>query len=414
MNKHLFTLCINKDQFTENEIHKETFVIEQNELHSIVNKDFQARYQFDLVCYYKQYFDSIKHFCCVNKEIDSLITFLVFGGQETGKSTLLRGEHEITNKENESGLILNLTKYIYNQIFDLIENKDQLVILKFGSFLINSIRSNHDINIENLIEQNETTSMFDKKLYLNKQQFVIHHMKSFDHLQSVMSKAIKKKNELLEYSFNNLNDDEYNNNNHEYVLMFQIVVELKNSISLETITQMTINIYEFNIINITLLQRFSSYLNKLNSNEIVMPLERLHFANVRPNVTLQEKIMNVMCMKNLTCVQSDLDILKMNLCLEKECSRNELYINSHELCTHCIQLSNELSQVNNNNEVLLSQIEEMTKEANKIFAIVKGVNKKLNTQTQSKTTKENNLQKQEPKRKPQTKDKNKNKNKTKK
>lgn len=377
MKTHFFHLAY-LDKETKKEENKNYFDINQNGT-SIFNMKFSSKYNFDGIFPISGYFECNKHLISNDS---ANYNYIVYGYNGSGKSTLLRGERKTDNSRDNQGIMLKIVNETYNKMFDAIENKGDVVVMKFGAFGIDLCELCSDDNddeedcVKCLMEKNKTnknkpnyfdqivignnsnnisTSSIYSNVNLNHKVYLIKHIRSFVHLREELEYVITKK------------DSKYHNKK-SYCILYHFSIELKNK-QLESIKTLNLNFYEINCTTAEILQQFLLRINTRSTNENDI-LTKLSCSN--KNQT--DKYINILCMKNLSFDSMESTFyLKIIRFLELTYERNDLYENSNEICEHCCLLNEQLISSYKQQEMLLNQIKEMTIEANNIYSIVRGI-----------------------------------------
>ena len=376
MKKSFFQLSIKENK--ENEKCQNNFSIENNKL---INEEFDALYKFDKIFYLEEYNEKEEF----NKEEN--ITYIIYGPSNSGKSTLLRGEKQIVKNdlddENSNiGMILSKLNIYYNQMFDKIEKKEDLIVLKFGCFcsdleddsiFYNLIESK--FNLDNIPLKNYFDDIIiplEEKNKNSNNYFYIKHISSFKHLEKELEKVIENKGKII-------------GNKKDYSILYHFSIELKsNENLLKSIYKTKINFYE---INTNEQEKLQPYLISINNKS--------NIEDENLNTTINENMncfVNILCLKNLDFTQENLlNYLKIERFLECTFERDDLYNESSELCEHCFELNTQLIQDIKEKENILNQINSLTDEAQKIYSIILGMKKyKKKTQKNKNKNKINN------------------------
>lgn len=380
MQTHFFHLCYlnnlkkTTDNLPNNNSDTHIFEINSNNT-SIFNLDFNSKYNFDSILPLDKYYECNKHLI-TNQSAN--YNFIVYGGNCSGKSTLLRGYRDaIENNTNNKGMMLKMVNDTYNKMFDLFENKDDIVVLKFGAFGIDLkmfFEGDEEDSINCLIEKKNGNLLgpnyFDQivigsndksftssysNVNMNNKCYIIKHIKSFAHLNDELEKVIANKEEQKYY-------------HKSHSILYHFSVEIKNK-TLETKLIINLNFFEINCIQPDLLQQFLLRINTKSSNEN----DILHKLCKNNSHTLYYYY-NILCLSNLNIYDKEsITCLKILRFLELTFERNDLYENSSELCEHCCMLNDKLMASYKQQEKLLNEIKEMTNEANNIYSIVRGI-----------------------------------------
>lgn len=220
---------------------------------------------------YEEYFDDIFFNLKLNSEADSsnnaryLIlkniykslqlgeknisnSFFTIGPRKSGKSTFLRG----ALNSSSQGFMLNLVKEVYKIGFSLINNKNEIILIKFGCF------GHQKDKIFNLIDFNLKKDFFDELFILkdtdNNCKLFIKHVTLIDNLNKELSSALSNRKQYIDH-----NDD-------DYYLSYHYSIELKSNDyqNLINLYKIQLDFFECNINN---------SLNDLKSNinSILMP-----------------------------------------------------------------------------------------------------------------------------------------------
>ena len=124
--KNNFLLCIKEKSLPEKIKEEGTYFELDN--NRIFNDEYEGNYLFDKIIMP----NNIKENLIENEENLNNIIYVIYGEKKSGKSTLLRGSKRIDNLDNENiGMILSKINLKYNKIFDILENQEDLVVLKF-------------------------------------------------------------------------------------------------------------------------------------------------------------------------------------------------------------------------------------------------------------------------------------------
>ena len=379
MNKHYFELSIKEKKNKEG--NRYNFIIKDNKL---LSEDYEALYNFDNIFYINEY-----------KEKDELnknenITYIIYGPFKSGKSTLLRGEKQI-EKDNidddtfNIGMILSKLNIYYNKIFDKLEKKEDIIILKFGCFCSDL---EDDSIFYNLIETNFNINNIPLKNYfddiifpLNEKDknpnnyFYIKHISSFKHLKSELEKVIENKEKQLK------------GKNDNYSILYHFSIELRENENLSKPKYKTkINFYE---INCNEPKKLQPYLISINNNNNIEDENLSFIINENMNCYI-----NILCLNNLDFSEENLlDYFKIERFLECTFERDDLYEDSSELCENCFELNTQLIKDIKDKEQILNQINSLTNEAQKIYSIILGM-KKYKKNTRKNKNKKNLKQNQ--------------------
>ena len=354
--KNNFLLCIKEKSLPEKIKEEGTFFNLDN--NRIFNNEYEGNYLFDKIIMP----NNIKENLIENEENLNNLTYVIYGEKKSGKSTLLRGSKKIDNLEYENiGMILSKINLKYNKIFDILENQEDLVVLKFGAFcskisensneLINLIKLNNESNKKN--NNNKTINYFDDII---DKKYVIKHLTSFDDLKNIMKEIIKEKDKLF-------------HNNYNYYLLYHFSLEIKdkNNINLNKF-ESKINFYEINCFDFNLLQSLLLSIN--NFSDINSKLKPFLYSN---NL-LNQVIINILCINDLT-FNNKLNILRIERFLQLNYNRNDLYDESSELCDYHIKLNKKIEKDIEDKKKLLNEIELMKLEANQIFNMLQTIQK---------------------------------------
>jgi len=354
--KNNFLLCIKEKTLPEKIKEEGTFFNLDN--NRIFNNEYEGNYLFDKIIMP----NNIKENLIENEENLNNLTYVIYGEKKSGKSTLLRGSKKIDNLEYENiGMILSKINLKYNKIFDILENQEDLVVLKFGAFcskisensneLINLIKLNNESNKKN--NNNKTINYFDDII---DKKYVIKHLTSFDDLKNIMKEIIKEKDKLF-------------HNNYNYYLLYHFSLEIKdkNNINLNKF-ESKINFYEINCFDFNLLQSLLLSINNFsNINSKLKPF-------LYSNNLLNQVIINILCINDLT-FNNKLNILRIERFLQLNYNRNDLYDESSELCDYHIKLNKKIEKDIEDKKKLLNEIELMKLEANQIFNMLQTIQK---------------------------------------
>jgi len=354
--KNNFLLCIKEKTLPEKIKEEGTFFNIDN--NRIFNNEYEGNYLFDKIIMP----NNIKENLIENEENLNNLTYVIYGEKKSGKSTLLRGSKKIDNLEYENiGMILSKINLKYNKIFDILENQEDLVVLKFGAFcskisensneLINLIKLNNESNKKN--NNNKTINYFDDII---DKKYVIKHLTSFDDLKNIMKEIIKEKDKLF-------------HNNYNYYLLYHFSLEIKdkNNINLNKF-ESKINFYEINCFDFNLLQSLLLSINNFsNINSKLKPF-------LYSNNLLNQVIINILCINDLT-FNNKLNILRIERFLQLNYNRNDLYDESSELCDYHIKLNKKIEKDIEDKKKLLNEIELMKLEANQIFNMLQTIQK---------------------------------------
>ena len=354
--KNNFLLCIKEKTLPEKIKEEGTFFNLDNK--RIFNNEYEGNYLFDKIIMP----NNIKENLIENEENLNNLTYVIYGEKKSGKSTLLRGSKKIDNLEYENiGMILSKINLKYNKIFDILENQEDLVVLKFGAFcskisensneLINLIKLNNESNKKN--NNNKTINYFDDII---DKKYVIKHLTSFDDLKNIMKEIIKEKDKLF-------------HNNYNYYLLYHFSLEIKdkNNINLNKF-ESKINFYEINCFDFNLLQSLLLSINNFsNINSKLKPF-------LYSNNLLNQVIINILCINDLT-FNNKLNILRIERFLQLNYNRNDLYDESSELCDYHIKLNKKIEKDIEDKKKLLNEIELMKLEANQIFNMLQTIQK---------------------------------------
>ena len=354
--KNNFLLCIKEKTLPEKIKEEGTFFNIDN--NRIFNNEYEGNYLFDKIIMP----NNIKENLIENEENLNNLTYVIYGEKKSGKSTLLRGSKKIDNLEYENiGMILSKINLKYNKIFDILENQEDLIILKFGAFcskisensneLINLIKLNDESNKKN--NNNKTINYFDDII---DKKYVIKHLTSFDDLKNIMKEIIKEKDKLF-------------HNNYNYYLLYHFSLEIKdkNNINLNKF-ESKINFYEINCFDFNLLQSLLLSINNFsNINSKLKPF-------LYSNNLLNQVIINILCINDLT-FYNKLNILRIERFLQLNYNRNDLYDESSELCDYHIKLNKKIEKDIEDKKKLLNEIELMKLEANQIFNMLQTIQK---------------------------------------
>ncbi len=354
--KNNFLLCIKEKTLPEKIKEEGTFFNIDN--NRIFNNEYEGNYLFDKIIMP----NNIKENLIENEENLNNLTYVIYGEKKSGKSTLLRGSKKIDNLEYENiGMILSKINLKYNKIFDILENQEDLVVLKFGAFcskisensneLINLIKLNNESDKKN--NNNKTINYFDDII---DKKYVIKHLTSFDDLKNIMKEIIKEKDKLF-------------HNNYNYYLLYHFSLEIKdkNNINLNKF-ESKINFYEINCFDFNLLQSLLLSINNFsNINSKLKPF-------LYSNNLLNQVIINILCINDLT-FNNKLNILRIERFLQLNYNRNDLYDESSELCDYHIKLNKKIEKDIEDKKKLLNEIELMKLEANQIFNMLQTIQK---------------------------------------
>ena len=354
--KNNFLLCIKEKSLPEKIKEEGTYFELDN--NRIFNNEYEGNYLFDKIIMP----NNIKENLIENEENLNNIIYVIYGEKKSGKSTLLRGSKRIDNLDNENiGMILSKINLKYNKIFDILENQEDLVVLKFGAFcskisensneLINLIKLNNESNKKN--NNNKTINYFDDII---EKKYVIKHLTSFDDLKNIMKEIIKEKDKLF-------------HNNYNYYLLYHFSLEIKdkNNINLNKF-ESKINFYEINCFDFNLLQSLLLSINNFsNINSNLKPF-------LYSNNLLNQVIINILCINDLT-FNNKLNILRIERFLQLNYNRNDLYDESSELCDYHIKLNKKIEKDIEDKKKLLNEIELMKLEANQIFNMLQTIQK---------------------------------------
>ena len=354
--KNNFLLCIKEKTLPEKIKEEGTFFNLDN--NRIFSNEYEGNYLFDKIIMP----NNIKENLIENEENLNNLTYVIYGEKKSGKSTLLRGSKKIDNLEYENiGMILSKINLKYNKIFDILENQEDLVVLKFGAFcskilensneLINLIKLNNESNKKN--NNNKTINYFDDII---DKKYVIKHLTSFDDLKNIMKEIIKEKDKLF-------------HNNYNYYLLYHFSLEIKdkNNINLNKF-ESKINFYEINCFDFNLLQSLLLSINNFsNINSKLKPF-------LYSNNLLNQVIINILCINDLT-FNNKLNILRIERFLQLNYNRNDLYDESSELCDYHIKLNKKIEKDIEDKKKLLNEIELMKLEANQIFNMLQTIQK---------------------------------------
>ena len=354
--KNNFLLCIKEKTLPEKIKEEGTFFNLDN--NRIFNNEYEGNYLFDKIIMP----NNIKENLIENEENLNNLTYVIYGEKKSGKSTLLRGSKKIDNLEYENiGMILSKINLKYNKIFDILENQEDLVVLKFGAFcskisensneLINLIKLNNESDKKN--NNNKTINYFDDII---DKKYVIKHLTSFDDLKNIMKEIIKEKDKLF-------------HNNYNYYLLYHFSLEIKdkNNINLNKF-ESKINFYEINCFDFNLLQSLLLSINNFsNINSKLKPF-------LYSNNLLNQVIINILCINDLT-FNNKLNILRIERFLQLNYNRNDLYDESSELCDYHIKLNKKIEKDIEDKKKLLNEIELMKLEANQIFNMLQTIQK---------------------------------------
>ena len=354
--KNNFLLCIKEKSLPEKIKEEGTYFELDN--NRIFNNEYEGNYLFDKIIMP----NNIKENLIENEENLNNLTYVIYGEKKSGKSTLLRGSKKIDNLEYENiGMILSKINLKYNKIFDILENQEDLIILKFGAFcskisensneLINLIKLNNESNKKN--NNNKTINYFDDII---DKKYVIKHLTSFDDLKNIMKEIIKEKDKLF-------------HNNYNYYLLYHFSLEIKdkNNINLNKF-ESKINFYEINCFDFNLLQSLLLSINNFsNINSKLKPF-------LYSNNLLNQVIINILCINDLT-FNNKLNILRSERFLQLNYNRNDLYDESSELCDYHIKLNKKIEKDIEDKKKLLNEIELMKLEANQIFNMLQTIQK---------------------------------------
>ena len=354
--KNNFLLCIKEKTLPEKIKEEGTFFNIDN--NRIFNNEYEGNYLFDKIIMP----NNIKENLIENEENLNNLTYVIYGEKKSGKSTLLRGSKKIDNLEYENiGMILSKINLKYNKIFDILENQEDLVVLKFGAFcskisensneLVNLIKLNNESNKKN--NNNKTINYFDDII---DKKYVIKHLTSFDDLKNIMKEIIKEKDKLF-------------HNNYNYYLLYHFSLEIKdkNNINLNKF-ESKINFYEINCFDFNLLQSLLLSINNFsNINSKLKPF-------LYSNNLLNQVIINILCINDLT-FNNKLNILRIERFLQLNYNRNDLYDESSELCDYHIKLNKKIEKDIEDKKKLLNEIELMKLEANQIFNMLQTIQK---------------------------------------
>ena len=357
--KNNFLLCIKEKTLPEKIKEEGTFFNIDN--NRIFNNEYEGNYLFDKIIMP----NNIKENLIENEENLNNLTYVIYGEKKSGKSTLLRGSKKIDNLEYENiGMILSKINLKYNKIFDILENQEDLIILKFGAFcskisensneLINLIKLNNESKLNNKKNNNnKTINYFDDII---DKKYVIKHLTSFDDLKNIMKEIIKEKDKLF-------------HNNYNYYLLYHFSLEIKdkNNINLNKF-ESKINFYEINCFDFNLLQSLLLSINNFsNINSNLKPF-------LYSNNLLNQVIINILCINDLT-FNNKLNILRIERFLQLNYNRNDLYDESSELCDYHIKLNKKIEKDIEDKKKLLNEIELMKLEANQIFNMLQTIQK---------------------------------------
>ena len=357
--KNNFLLCIKEKSLPEKIKEEGTYFELDN--NRIFNNEYEGNYLFDKIIMP----NNIKENLIENEENLNNIIYVIYGEKKSGKSTLLRGSKRIDNLDNENiGMILSKINLKYNKIFDILENQEDLVVLKFGAFcskisensneLINLIKLNNESKLNNKKNNNnKTINYFDDII---DKKYVIKHLTSFDDLKNIMKEIIKEKDKLF-------------HNNYNYYLLYHFSLEIKdkNNINLNKF-ESKINFYEINCFDSNLLQPLLLSINNFsNINSNLKPF-------LYSNNLLNQVIINILCINDLT-FNNKLNILRIERFLQLNYNRNDLYDESSELCDYHIKLNKKIEKDIEDKKKLLNEIELMKLEANQIFNMLQTIQK---------------------------------------
>lgn len=241
----------------------------------------------------------IKHGC---KTVTN--TFFILGSKESGKSTLLRGENILSDKENlkNEGIMLSIMKEAYKLCLNSVNDKNCLILIKLGIVVLN------DGKIYNLIDLpgKGTKNYFDECFINEKSETLIYikHFKSLRDISFEIEKSLKRREEILDLNWDNR-------------LIYHFVLEIKNK-NQETLLNLQFDFFEFNY-NFSnqgmedIKYFIDGFLMKSFNIENSFLLERLLFRNIS-NVDYTNYINFILCLKNY-----DIDI---NRIFKKKLSEN--------------------------------------------------------------------------------------------
>jgi hypothetical protein len=369
--KNNFLLCIKEKTLPEKIKEEGTFFNIDN--NRIFNNEYEGNYLFDKIIMP----NNIKENLIENEENLNNLTYVIYGEKKSGKSTLLRGSKKIDNLEYENiGMILSKINLKYNKIFDILENQDDIVVLKFGAFCCKiSEESNELINLIKINNNNKTTSNKNNKNnninnnnknyktinYFDEiidKKFVIKHLSSFDDLKNIMKDIIKEKDKLF-----------HNDYNYYILYHFSLEIKDKNNININKY-ESKINFYEINCIDSNLLQSLLLSINNF-SNIINIKLKSFLYSN---DYLKNQIILNILCLNDLT-FYNKINILSIERFLQLNYNRNDLYDESSELCDYHIKLNKKIEKDIEDKKKLLNEIELMKLEANQIFNMLQTIQK---------------------------------------
>ena len=357
--KNNFLLCIKEKNNPEKIKEEGSYFNIDNK--RIFNNEYEGNYLFDKIISP----NSTKENLIENEENLNNLIYVIYGEKKSGKSTLLRGSKKIENLEYENiGMILSKINLKYNKIFDILENQEDLVVLKFGAFcckisedsneLINLIKLNNETKLNNTKNNYKKINYFDDII---DKKYVIKHLTSFDDLKNLMKEIIKEKEKLF-----------HNDYNYYILYHFSLEIKDKNEINLNKF-ESKINFYEINCFDSNLLQPLLLSINNF-SNIINSNLKSLLYSN---NL-LNQVIINILCINDLT-FDNKLNFLKIERFLQLNYNRNDLYDESSELCDYHIKLNKKIEKDIEDKKKLLNDIELMKLEANQIFNMLQTIQK---------------------------------------
>lgn len=378
--KHIYELFI-KDNCKANK--DNCFTIGDN---IIYDQEYHSLYRFDLI-FNTQY--SLNN---ILKEEDlengRIITFTIFGSQNSGKSTFLRGskimhgnapksnhdsnEIKIDDNPNHPGLMLSVVNECYNKLLDMLDNKDDIIILKFSAFSkgINSSNDyNNSICIENLIK-NKDNSQCNKGKKDNFFDDIYPYTSSSGKQASYIVKKINSFNELTEEikEVIRLKETLYTANQYYYILYY-FSIEIKSK-ELEIKHQLNLNFYEINCEDFTCLQ---SLLIDVNTRVMAEAKDQCQYIidTITKRNNSDQTIINILCLENEAFDNINvLNSLKLMRFLELAFERNDLYDNTNEICDNCCLLKDKLKDAYLTQEDILKEIQIMNEQADAIASIV--------------------------------------------
>lgn len=381
--KHNFALFIKNNCKTNQ---NNCFTITDNQ---IFDNDYQSLYKFDHV-FNTQYSanDLLKNEDIENKHN---ITFTIFGLKNSGKSTFLRGKKAISNtnvpkskskstnikkeEANQPGIMISIVNDYYTKVLNMIDNKDDIIVLKFSAFgkqLSNSHQENGGITIENLIKTKINTQSAQVKknnlldaiypftLTSGKQSsYIVKKINSFKDLIEELREVIQLKESI--YSLD-----------QSYYIHYYYLIEIKSK-ELTTKYHLHLNFYEINCEDCSVLQPLMIELNTRVITESDDPCQSI-IDTITNRHNDNQTVINVLCLEN-NCFNGSITLnnLKLMRFLELTFDRNDLYENTAEICENCCLLKDQLKEVYVSQEEILKQIQTMNEQADVIASIVNGI-----------------------------------------